>query len=262
MNFLFHALLAILALCGIYAAATLLVWKLKNFLMFPAPESSYDNAQIFLPLPTGEKIAVFWLPSPADGSSVILYSHGNGEDLGNISGLLEEFSSRGFSVCGYDYVGYGASRGKPVEEKIYLAADAVWDWLVNDKGIAPNRIAIVGYSIGSAAATHLAAKHPNARCLVLCGGFVDGIRVVLPFKAFPLKILDNASRLEQIRLPMLVLHGTKDRIVPPRNAPKIVELAKNAPSKRLVWLKGTGHFCSEAENYFDEVTSFINTADR
>ena len=240
----------------LYGAFLGLVALFKNAIIFPAPPPSYSRAQMFLPLANGERVAAVWLPA-ASGAPAILYSHGNGEDLGEIAEVLRTLNARGFSVLAYDYVGYGLSAGKPDEEKIYMAADAAWKWLVDTMKIPAERIALMGYSLGSAAASHLAAAHPDARCLVLSGAFSDGVNAVCPVRIVPMSILDNASKLAGVRMPVLVLHGTRDFVVPPRNARKIFSLLPS-PDKRLVWFEGAGHALAQAENYFDEVCAFVN----
>lgn len=232
-----------------------MVALLKNFLIFPAPKAGKEKAQLLLPLANGEKISARWIPSNKT-PIVILYSHGNGEDLPQIAERLQIFRSMGFSVFAYDYIGYGQSKGRPSEEKIYLAADAAWKFLTQEKNIEPKNIAIVGYSLGSAAASYLAQKHPEARCLQIAGGFSDGVNTICPFKIYPFPILDNASKLAECKLPTLLVHGKKDRIVPPRNARKNFAILKC--HKRLLWLEDIGHYMNNSEIYFDALESFIN----
>ena len=88
--------------------------------MFPAPHPSYSNNEdiIKLELPSGEKISGVYLEAEG-GEYTILYSHGNGEDIGYIYRHLVEFRERGYSVFAYDYPGYGTSKGKPNEASLY-----------------------------------------------------------------------------------------------------------------------------------------------
>lgn len=239
-----------------YLLFLLAVGLLKNKLIFPAPKPFYTKAPMTIQLANKESIAAVWLPS--DKSKLtMLYSHGNGEDIGEIAETLKRFNQSGFSVLSYDYIGYGQSKGKPSEEKIYLAADAAWNFLTKEKNIAPENIAIVGYSLGSAAAAHLAKEHPDARCLILSGGFSEGINAINPIKIYPFEILNNTKKLEANKLPALIVHARNDRIVPPRNAKK--NYATLTSKKRLYWLEYAHHTnMVEFENYFDEIVKFIN----
>lgn len=246
-------------LAAVYALILIFARFFAHIIIFPAPAPTYfaGSENVFFKLDDGTEITGLYLP--ADNSKYcVIYSHGNGEDLGMIEPILRTFQAAGVSVLGYDYVGYGLSKGKPSEEKLYESADAAWKYATEVLKFAEKNIVLFGYSLGSAPATHLAAKHPGARALIISGGVAKGVYTILPWNIVPWDILNNVSRIEKTKAPILFLHGTRDRIVPPRNARMNFAAAKSPA--RLVWLDDTGHLeLSESDGYWTEILNFIKT---
>lgn len=189
----------------------------------------------------------------------VLYSHGNGEDLGMIKPLLENYAATlGVSVFSYDYFGYGATGGRQSRENMLLAAEAAWSFLSEKKGYEPQNIILAGYSLGSVPTAHLAKLHSDVRGAVLIGGIAKGVLTILPVDVIPWKILDNLDKWKNMKVPLLVIHGTRDAIVPVRNGKAVFEAAKG--SKRAVWFNGCGHLDVHEfapKVYFEEIEKFI-----
>ena len=98
---------------AIYAIAALLAWLLADRLIFLPPPASYDERRLpILRVNTddGNALAVLHLPKSA-ASHTLLFSHGNGEDLGYLAPFLLELNQAGFAILAYDYRGYGLSTG-------------------------------------------------------------------------------------------------------------------------------------------------------
>ena len=168
----------------------------------------------------------------------ILFSHGNAEDLGDLSGHLEQFRQHGFSAIAYDYSGYGTSSGKPTERAARLNVEAVYDYLVTKRGIAPDRIIIWGRSIGSGPSVHLAANRPAAGLVIECG-FVSAFRVLTRVRLLPFDRFDNLRALERVTCPVLIIHGTDDEIIPFWHGQRLFDTARE-PKSRL-WVERAGH---------------------
>ena len=150
---------------------------------------------------------------------VILYSHGNGEILARVKPLLESFIARGDGVMADDYAGYGNSTGVPGEIQAYRDIDAAYRYLVDKEKIAPQDIVVMGFSVGSGPSCYLAAKE-KVKALVIVSGFASAAQVILPFSV-PLDKFPNAERLKNCRVPLLIFHGTGDKIIPIRNGEKL-----------------------------------------
>uniref|UniRef100_A0A183D9M1 Hydrolase_4 domain-containing protein n=1 Tax=Gongylonema pulchrum TaxID=637853 RepID=A0A183D9M1_9BILA len=80
-------------------------------------------------------------------------------------------------VYAYDYSGYGISTGSPSEKNVYADIEAAYQHIHKTRG-KNVRIALVGYSIGTAPTVYLASKHPPNLCgIVLIAPFTSGLRL-------------------------------------------------------------------------------------
>jgi abhydrolase domain-containing protein 17 len=206
---------AMWTLLGCYVFVIVLGQLVSNRMLFFPPPSTYEatgNIQV-IDRPGGGKLAIWeeWNP---DAAYTILYSHGNGEDLGEIDFVSEMFVEQGFSFVAYDYSGYGLSSGVPTVKNTYADIMTVYTYLTGVKGLEPERIIVMGNSIGSGPGTYLAAKEPVGG-LILQSAFTSIYRVVT--KNVPIFLgspYPNLSRIRDINCPLLVIHGTADRVIP------------------------------------------------
>jgi fermentation-respiration switch protein FrsA (DUF1100 family) len=228
----------LLALALIYVALLAGAYFFSDSLIFQPQAPSYGHSPDIITLSTGsKKISALYLPNPR-ATFTLLVSHGNAEDLGDIRDWLESLRRAGFSVFAYDYEGYGTSEGRPSESAAYQDESAAYDYLAIDIGVPPDRIIILGRSVGSGPAVYIAARRPAAG-LVLQSPFVSAFRVltrvpVLPFDKFP-----NYKRIAHVHCPVLIVHGAKDSIIGPWHGRKLFDLA-NKP-KNFVLLEGVNH---------------------
>ncbi|MFP6854629.1 MAG: alpha/beta hydrolase [Opitutales bacterium] len=183
-------------------------------MLFPAPASSYDDAYPTVTLKTadGLEVAGYYIENPL-ASLTLLFSHGNGEDIGRMQEYLEELRDLGFSVFAYDYPGYGLSQGTPTENGCYHAADAAYDYLVNERGVDPNAIVLYGRSLGGGPSMELASRHPVAG-IILESAFVSAFRVLTRVTFFPFDQFRNLEKMSMIDCPSLIIHGERDEVIP------------------------------------------------
>lgn len=233
---------------------------ISDRIIFPNVPASYEDDANTLKLETNEGAKITARYLEASGSEqLLLYSHGNGEDIGMILDFLKTFQKKGISVLTYDYPGYGTSSHKPSESGVYAAADAVYSFATETLNFAPNQIALYGYSLGSGPSCWLAERYPVNR-LILDGAFTSTFRVMTRIQLFPDKF-DNFSRLKKIDCPVLSIHGTKDRIIPFWHARKNWKILRG--EKQKLWVDGAGHTnLPEVAGplYWNTVISFIKQA--
>ncbi len=212
-----------------------------------------------LALEDGRKIATVFFKNP-NSDICVLYSHGNGEDLGKIYPLLREYKRRlGVNIVAYDYLGYGVSDGKMTQQDLPKCADRIYKYVTSTLGFKPENIFFIGYSLGSVPTAYLAAEHSDAKGAVIIGGVSKAVKTILPFDIVPWKILHNVDNVSRIKIPILFLHGTRDNVVHIRNVYENLEAAKHASTK-LVKFHGYGHFpLFEDELYWNEISEFIKT---
>jgi hypothetical protein len=149
----------------------------------------------------------------------------------------------GLDVFSFDYRGYGRSTGSPDEEGTYRDARAARSALLRQDGVDEDRILYLGESLGGAVAVALAREAPP-RGLVLLSTFTsvrDMGRVHYPILPTTL-VPDAYPSLRLVRgleCPLLLMHGTADRIVPVEQGRRLFEAAPEP--KRLHLFEGAGH---------------------
>ncbi len=247
------AITAYVALLGVAAF-------LSDRLIFQPHPSSYKNIPEFLKIPTenGNKITALYLPNPS-ARFTLLVSHGNAEDLGDGRVWYEDLRAAGFSVFAYDYEGYGTSEGTPSEKRAYQDESAAYDYLVTNLQTRPDRLIILGRSLGTGPAVYIAARKPVAG-LILQSAFTSAFRVltwlsILPFDKFP-----NYKEIRNVRCPVLIIHGSADSVIGIWHSKELYRLA-NEPKSHL-WVNGADHNDLEAvagERYRKALQAFATS---
>jgi pimeloyl-ACP methyl ester carboxylesterase len=227
-------------------------------LIFPAPPSSYEDDAGIIKLTTklGDRIACYHLRA-TKAKKLLLYSHGNGEDIGNARDFLKNFPQHDISVIAYDYPGYGTSTGKPSEAGCYAAIETVYAYATEQLGYAPENIILYGRSLGSGSASWLAQQVPVAGLIFECA-FTSTFRVLTRVKLLPWDRFNNYARLQKIKCPTLLLHGTADEIVPLSHAEKNWTAIRS--KKQKLFIDGAGHndiVEVAGRTYWDTVLPFI-----
>ncbi|MGA1476227.1 MAG: alpha/beta hydrolase [Prochlorothrix sp.] len=151
-----------------------------------------------------------------------------------------------------DYRGYGQSAGPhPTETRLYADGEAAWHFLRDTQGIAPDHIFFYGYSLGAAVALEMALRHPTAGGVVVDGGFTTLAETIdahlsphSPLRLFPLDLIltqpfDNASRVAQLQMPVLIVHGTADEVVPVELGKMLFAVASQP--KEMILVTGANH---------------------
>lgn len=209
----------------VYTAVAIYVYFRADAMIFQPQAPSYEQTSELLKIPvtSTESIAAIYLPNP-QAQWTILYSHGNASDLGDIRPVLEQLHSWGFAVLAYDYRGYGHSEGEPSENNAYADGLAAYKYLTETLKIPGQEIILFGHSLGGGVATAL-AEQVLVGGLVLEGTFTSVFRVVLPIPVFPFDKFPNQARLAQISVPVLIIHGEADEIVPFSHGQKLYETA-------------------------------------
>ena len=193
----------------------------------------------------GHKVHGWWLPGDEPQAPVVLYLHGARWNLTGSVTRIERWKQLGFSVFAVDYRGFGKSTDiAPTEAYAYEDAEAAWDYLAK---IAPDRPRfIVGHSLGGAIAAELARRRPDAAGLVLEATFTS-VREMIDLSAWsflPVGLIltqefDTLAKIPEVKVPVLITHGTRDSIVPFSMGEKLFEAAKSP--KKFIRVEGAGH---------------------
>ena len=211
----------------------------------------------------GEKLHAWWAPAADKDAPVLLYLHGARWNLTGSVTRIPRWNRMGFSVLAIDYRGFGksaaVSSAVPSEQSANEDAEAAWKYLAT---LAPaSKRYVFGHSLGASMALQLALGHTDASGLILEGAFTsvpDMIRETrwgfLPVSWLVTQRFDNIDRIEKVKIPVLVVHGTADEIVPVAMGEKLFAAAK-APKKFLRAEGGSHH--NLTANFFDQYREAI-----
>jgi pimeloyl-ACP methyl ester carboxylesterase len=170
-------------------------------------------------------------------------ANGNAGDRSLRAPLARALADRGFAVLLFDYRGFGGNPGSPTEKGLARDARAAYEFLVQEAGLAPERLLYFGESLGTGVVTQLATDHPPAG-LVLRSPFVDLAsigRIHYRFLPVGLLLKDRypvARRVAELKVPTTVIYGELDSIVPPSQSRAVAEAAQDAV---LVEVAGANH---------------------
>lgn len=235
---------------------------IANQLIFFPPRAGYSDGINIIKLKThdGVLISAMYLPNE-DAKYTILVSHGNAEDIGYTEPYLELLREQGFSVFAYDYHGYGTSQGKSTEKNAYSDIDAAYAYLTKTLHINPQNIILYGHSIGAAVALDLAVRE-KARALIMESPFVTAFRVVTTIPVFPLDKFDNLTKIKKLSIPILIIQGEKDNIVPKWHSKKLYDSANGI--KQYFLVPNAGHndvLLIAKDNYWKTIQNFVKSFD-
>jgi uncharacterized protein len=203
-----------------------------------------------------QHIHAWWWPAAGDNAPAVLYLHGSRWNLTGQTSRIEQLHAFGFAVLAIDYRGFGKSDGSlPSEETVYQDARVAWQRLTELQP-DPTRRFIYGHSLGGAVAIDLAAwlsERPAqegtpvpARGLIVESSFTtlaDIAQVVtspwLPVKLLLSQKFDSLSKVRELKMPVLIVHGAGDIYVPARFSEELYAAAPEP--KRLLVVDGATH---------------------
>lgn len=237
----------------VYGLIVILAWRYQERLAFPAPRQmlpapaarGLEGERVAVTTSDGVKLYGWYLPpvdTAAGGAPGLLWFYGNMETVAGLAPMLDTLKPAEFGLLILDYRGYGESEGEPTEAGLYHDGEAAWGWLAARPEIDSTRIAVFGRSLGSAVGLHLATRHEVA-AVVLDSPFASAAAMAREHYWFLPRFLirlsmDNVARARALDAPLLVFHGTEDRVAPIAMGRAVAEAGK---AREFVVLEGAGH---------------------
>lgn len=245
----------------------------EKFIFYPSDkidETPRDHGlafdDIYFATTDGVRLNGWFVPYPG-AQTTLLWFHGN---AGNISHRLENIKllhdKVKINVFIFDYRGYGRSGGNVSEEGTYRDGEAALNYLRTREDVGKERIVFFGRSLGAAVAVELATRE---KCLALIletpfASIREMAKVVFPL--LPIGPLlrtryDVVEKIRKVKVPVLVLHGDRDEVVPFEQGKKVFEAAPNP--KEFYTIRGAHHndtYIVGGEAYFAVLKNFIEQA--
>nr|WP_255548029.1 alpha/beta hydrolase [Erythrobacter ani] len=230
---------------GVYVAALLLLAVTQSAFIYPAPQTRHAAppgfAEVTLATEDGLELLAHWRAADA-GRDTVVWFHGNGGSLAGAASETRSLRREGYGLLLVSYRGYGGNAGNPSEAGFYEDGRAAMRWLAA-RGIALDDTVVAGNSIGSGTATQMAIEFGSAG-LILISPFVSLVEAASErMPIFPVSLLlrdrfDNIGKLPALDMPVLILHGTTDRVVPFSHGERLAKAGRNVTFKRY---DGMGH---------------------
>lgn len=226
-----------------------------GYLLYPAPRPArmphVDGGHVEVMVDReGRTVMALYLPAPSPSAPTVVLFHGNGQQLADVAPLAGWLHHAGLGAYVPEYPGYGLTPEPSSEEaSLYASAQRALDHLHGELQVPPAQTHLLGQSLGCGVATEMAARGHGARLALLSPytritAVADRFVPVLPASWLTSDRYDIEGRAPRIGLPVLLIHGTRDEIIPPDMTRT---LAGRFPKAEVRWIDGAGH-----NNLFDD----------
>lgn len=242
----------------------------ERFLFLPDPGDpgappeleGVSGRTVTLDTSDGLSLRSWWYEAGPDAPAVLLL-HGNAGNVADRLPLARGLTSRGISVFLLEYRGFGGNPGRPTVEGAVRDVRAGLDFV--SEAVGEDRVVLFGRSVGGAVGV-VALEERRVAGLVLEATFTSleeiarEVYPILPGFVFRRLRghLDARAALARREEPVLVIHGRRDRIVPPAMGRELWETARG--EKEWYPVDGAGHndpFAVAGDAYFDRIAAFV-----
>lgn len=252
---------------AVYAAFVAFLYLAQERLMYhpvlEAPHPGIYGLERVSPirLTTADGVSIFaWTAEPADDTKPILVLyHGNAGHLGERVDKIRYYLERGFGLMMPTWRYNAGAGGRPSESGLLADARAALDHLAAS-GIASNRIVLYGESLGTGMAVAMAAERKVAAVVLEApySSVADVAAARYPFA--PVRSLikaqyNSVARIGRVRAPIMIAHGTDDRVIPLRFARKLADAAPEGTEFRI--FEGAGHIDMDQRGLQPMVIDFL-----
>jgi hypothetical protein len=255
-------MLKIIVVVAVLALAALLLAGCVERMFFYPDSAQYTRPQQFglqhedveIVTADGLRLHGWWLPAGGAARGSVLHLHGNAANVSNHLPLVAWLPAAGFNVLMLDYRGFGRSAGKPTLDGVVEDAAAALRFLRSRPDVDAKRLIVLGQSLGGATALRLLARDSDGvRLAVIEAAFASyrgiardaALRSVVLAPLLPLALPSLPARqddpltvLPGIRVPLLIVHGTADEVIPFSHGE---QLAAAAPKAEFLRIDGANH---------------------
>lgn len=215
-------------------------------------------------MPLGDVNIGFRLYLKNDAVALLLWFHGNAETAADYDIQASLLRDIGLAVLVVDYRGYGWSSGRPRASTLLSDAEGVFlrlPEILTQHSTHELPLFVVGLSLGGAPAIHLASEYSQfLKGVILQSTFAHAPSVLGNAFAWLPGLFDNRRKITQLSLPLLVIHGEQDRIIPVRQGQMLFE-SSLAQHKVFLRVPNAGHndlVAQASTRYFATIKRFVD----
>lgn len=233
--------------------------------------------EVFFRSKDGTPLGGWFLPAVGEPKGTVIHFHGNAQNMSAHFGFVSWLPAEGFNLLVFDYRGYGTSAGRADRNGVYEDSLAALDYIAARPGIDHSRLLVLGQSLGGANAIAAVGSRPHSgiRAVVIESVFASYRGIVrdkiadiplLSLLRAPLShiLIGNSLSPDAVianiaPTPLLIIHGTGDRVVPFSHGTRLFELAREP--KQFWSIDGGGHieaFVDAGSPYRKRLVTFFN----
>ena len=233
MKYIFIALSSIFLA---YVVILLFTYLYQRNLLYHPSENNYQGdsinfnyQEVLIEVDENIKLKSWVIKKDLKNYKTILYFHGNAGDLTNRVHKLNELNKLDLNILIISWRGFSGNPGKPTEKNLYNDARKSVQWL-NDYGVENRNIFLYGESLGTGVATELGQDNSFAGIILESPytSIADAAKIYYPY--LPIDLLlkdryDSSQKIININIPVLIMHGKKDDVVPFKMGVELFEKA-------------------------------------
>ena len=238
----------------------------RTSMFFPAkfPEGNWTTSAEEVQFTTSDGVRLHgWLFRA--GEPLLIWFHGNAGNITERAPMAAELARRGISVLLFDWRGYGKSEGSPSEGGLFRDALAAYDF---GRTRTHGDIVLYGESLGGPYAAYVSTKR-KARCVIIENSFPslaaigNALYRPVPLGLFAPFALTTGRWLNQAGVPVLVMHGKCDRVIPFELGMRLYDQLR--VPKELLTSQTAAHCemaTAEPQRYYDTIVRFMRAPQR
>lgn len=261
-------ILSVILLLGLYALSRCRSMAINMIAFHPDKKTTIDSdnlpqgmKEIFITTEDGIRLQCYHLPNH-NSEQIVVFFHGNAGNLSHRIDDLVKISRCNVSVLGVSYRGYGKSEGRPSEKGIYRDGRAALAFSLNELGHSENKVYVFGRSLGTTVAADISQNADLAGLILvtpLTSGKAQARSTGLGAVAFLAgSSFRNIDKMQNIKCPVLVIHGTEDQVVPYEMGVEIHNMLKT--KKKMIMITNAGHNNISSDfprKYWKPISEFI-----
>jgi uncharacterized protein len=252
----------------LYAAIGIALFYLQEFFLFHPEKLPKDYVRHFdmpfqeINIPFNEKDTmnmVKFFPKDSLRKGVVLYYHGNKQNIERYAKFVTGFTQHGYEVWMEDYPGFGKSMGAITEKKLYEQALVIQKMAASK--YAADSIILYGKSLGTGIAAYVASK-TKARQLILetpyysIPDLFSSYAPIYPTQRMSRYKIPSFEYLQKVNYPITIFHGTGDGVIPYRCAAKLKSILKQT-DEFITIEDGTHHNLATFDLYRKKLDSLL-----
>jgi len=250
-----------------YLVINLFVYFYQRNLLYNPSENNYLNdkinfhhKEIFIETDKDIRLKSWFINKDLKKFKTVVFFHGNAGNLLNRVHKINELNKLDINILLISWRGFSGNKGKPSEKNLYYDAQQIINWL-KVQGLDNKDIVLYGESLGTGVATELASKN-NFGGIILESPFTsmtDTAKIYYPY--LPVNLLlrdryDSKSKINDIKTPILIMHGKMDNIIPQKMGLELFEKANNP--KFSYFPDDDNHMMEYNKQLLNKIEIFIN----